>query len=115
MTQPDIPNLLFVCSRNRKRSLTSEHLLRNSQTCRVRSAGTEPSARVQVRATDIEWADVIYVMEHSHVDRMRDRGLPDALVGKRVVCLDVPDEYEYMDPELVEILVAALPAYFASS
>jgi protein-tyrosine phosphatase len=112
MIGDDIPNLLFVCSRNRKRSLTAEHLRRGSTRCRVRSVGTEPSARVQVRAADIEWADIVYVMEHSHVNRMRDRGLRDELRGKHVVCLDVPDEYEYMDDDLVEILQAALPSFF---
>jgi protein-tyrosine phosphatase len=111
MTEREIPNLLFVCSRNRKRSLTAEHLLRGSQRCRVRSVGTEPSARVQVRAADLDWADTVYVMEHGHIDRMRDRGLRDALRTTHVVCLDIPDQYEYMDAELVEILLVALAAF----
>lgn len=107
----DRPNLLFVCSRNKRRSLTAEHLLRTSTSCHVRSAGTEPSARVQVRAADIEWADVVYAMEQTHVERLRDRRFRAAVVTTRVICLDIPDEYEYMDPELVEILTAALAEY----
>ncbi len=105
------PNLLFVCSRNKRRSLTAEHLLRTSTGCRVRSAGTEPSARVQVRAADLEWADVIYAMEQTHVERLRDHRFRAALGHTPVVCLDIPDDYEFMDPELVEILTATLSEY----
>ena len=111
MTTRDRPNLLFVCSRNKRRSLTAEHLLRTSTACHVRSAGTEPSARVQVRAADIEWADIVYAMQQTHVERLRDRRFRAALGNTPVVCLDIPDEYDFMDPELVEILTSALSEY----
>ena len=67
LTRPCRPIIWFI------RSLTAEHLLRTSASCRVRSAGTEPSARVQIRAADIEWADLVYAMEQTHVERLRDR------------------------------------------
>lgn len=104
------PHLLFVCSRNKKRSLTAEHLLRRSPLCAARSVGTAPSARVQVREADIEWADVIFAMEHTHVEQLRKR-FRTALAGREVVCLDIPDDYEYMEPDLVEALQVALGGY----
>jgi protein-tyrosine phosphatase len=110
MSAPGRPRLLFVCSRNKRRSLTAEHFVRRSPLCHVRSAGTEPSARVRVRREDIEWADIVYVMEHSHLDRLR-ASFNDALATREVVVLDIPDEYAYMDPDLVDALQLATGAY----
>ncbi len=71
----------------------------------VRSAGTQPDARVVVAEGHIGWADVIFVMEKSHANRMRLK-FPSALDGKRVVALHIPDDYEFMQPELVDELQA---------
>ena len=71
----------------------------------VRSAGTQPDARVVVTEGHIGWADVIFVMEKSHANRMRLK-FPDALDGKRIVALHIPDDYEFMQPELVDELQA---------
>lgn len=49
------------------------------------------------------WADLIFVMETSH-RRKLTRNFQPWLKGKRVICLDIPDDYDYMDPELVELL-----------
>ena len=69
----------------------------------VRSAGTSPNARRKVSADDIRWANVIFVMEEKHKSRLvaEFSGLLD---GKTIHVLDLPDEYKYMDPELVEQL-----------
>ncbi len=92
--------LLFVCSRNRLRSPTAEAVFDGLDGHQARSAGTEPGARVRVTAGMIGWADVIFVMEKRHLARLRDR-FGDVLDGKRVVCLRVPDDYAFMDEELV--------------
>ncbi|MCW2922896.1 MAG: Methyltransferase type 11 [Thermoleophilia bacterium] len=107
MSAVERPRLLFVCSRNRRRSLTAERLLRRSSMCEVRSAGTASSARIRVQESTVEWADVIYAMEPTHVEQLRQR-FGSLLAERTFVCLDIPDEYEYMDPELVEILSRAL-------
>ena len=52
-------------------------------------------------------------MERRHLARLRER-FPDELTGKRVICLDIPDDYGFMDPELVELLDAALAEYLPS-
>ncbi|MCW2922403.1 MAG: low molecular weight phosphotyrosine protein phosphatase [Thermoleophilia bacterium] len=106
----DRPRLLFVCSRNKRRSLTAEHLLRRSPHCAVRSVGTAPSARVQVREADILWADVVFAMEQTHVEQLRQR-FRGAIADRTVTCLDIPDDYEYMDDALVEALEAGLSEY----
>ncbi len=98
--------LLFVCSRNQKRSLTAERMFAKSAEYDVRSAGTEPSARVRVNRGHVNWADVILVMEKRH----RERLLQIAPEGreKRIVVLGIPDEFELMDPELVRMLEAGV-------
>ena len=42
-------------------------------------------------------------MEKSHLARIR-RKFPDALDGKRVITLNIPDDYEFMQPELLDEL-----------
>ena len=100
--------LLFVCSRNRWRSPTAEAIFDGVDACAARSAGTEPSARVRVTEKMIGWADWIFCMEKRHVARLRERFDPGVFDGKRLVCLDIPDDYPFMDLELVAILKSAL-------
>jgi predicted protein tyrosine phosphatase len=97
--------LLFICSRNRWRSLTAEHLFDGVNGHAVRSAGTAQSARVKVTAGLLGWADVVFVMEKKHLEQLQ-RWFGAAVAGKRVVCLRVPDDYQYMDAELQEVLRA---------
>lgn len=60
-------NILFVCSRNQWRSPTAEAIYKNNPTVNVKSAGTEPSARIKLTAKNIAWAGVfIFVMEKRH-------------------------------------------------
>jgi len=102
--------LLFVCSRNRFRSLTAEHLFRGWDRYQVRSVGTQPDARIVVSEGHIGWADLIFCMEKSHLARLR-RKFPEALVGKRVICLQIPDDFPYMSPDLVDELRGKLSPY----
>lgn len=99
----DRQNILFVCSRNQWRSPTAEQVWRRHPLLNVRSGGTSPSARHTVSDSDIGWADVVFVMEQKHKSRLvADFG--DLLTDKPIHVLDIPDEYQYMDPELVELL-----------
>jgi len=106
--------LLFVCSRNRWRSPTAERLFDGVHGCRARSAGTEDAARVRVTAGHIGWADRIFVMEKKHLRRLRSR-FGDALRGKPVDCLYIPDEYEFMQPALVTLLEAGVTPHLADA
>lgn len=96
-------NILFVCSRNKWRSPTAEQLYKNRQHLQVKSAGTEPSAKRRVSAQDIVWADIIFVMEKKHKQRLLGR-FPTEIQKQQLVVLDIEDDYEYMDRELVEMI-----------
>ena len=95
--------LLFVCSRNRWRSPTAEALFHGNPAYEARSAGTSEAARVRVNEGHIRWADRIFVMEKRHRQLLEQRFGHD-LREKNVTVLDIPDEYQAMDPELVELL-----------
>ncbi|MCX6043492.1 MAG: protein tyrosine phosphatase [Chloroflexi bacterium] len=95
--------LLFICSRNRIRSLTAERLFDGVNGHQARSAGTEVSARIRVTSGHLGWAEIIFVMEKRHLDRLRSK-FRNELIGKRVVCLHIPDVYTYMDEALIERL-----------
>ena len=101
--------ILFVCSRNKWRSLTAENIYKNLSGHQVRSAGTEPSARVKINENHIEWADLIFVMEKKHKQRIAEK-FPNAL-DKQIIILGIPDEYQFMDEELIEELNAGTAAY----
>jgi predicted protein tyrosine phosphatase len=95
--------LLFICSRNQWRSPTAEQVWRRHPSVSARSAGTSASARRKVSADDIQWANVILVMEEKHKSRLVAE-FTGMLENKPIHVLDIPDEYRFMDPELVEML-----------
>ncbi len=97
-------NILFICSKNKWRSPTAEAIWRKDNCVNVRSAGTSDKARKTVGFPDIEWADIIFVMEKKH-KAMLERKFSDYLVQEKIIVLDIPDDYQYMDAELVEILI----------
>jgi predicted protein tyrosine phosphatase len=94
-------NALFICSRNQWRSPTAEHIWRDSPDFNVRSRGLSPNARRTLVDADVTWADVIFVMERRHRGMLLSRF--DCLVDRsRLHVLDIPDEYQFLDPELVD-------------
>lgn len=110
MTVSTTQKLLFVCSRNRFRSLTAEKLFEGSTLYQVRSVGTQPDARIVVTEGHLGWADTVFCMEKSHVNRLQ-RKFPEALNGKRMICLHIPDDYAFMDSDLLDQLRAKLVHY----
>lgn len=101
-------HVLFICSRNQWRSPTAEKVFRRWPGVSARSAGTSPRARRTVTVDDLRWADVIVVMEPKHRRQLVAR-FPRPLQGRTVHVLDIPDDYHFMDPELVEIFEAVVP------
>jgi predicted protein tyrosine phosphatase len=108
-----VRKLLFVCSRNQWRSPTAEAIWRRRPGFDVRSAGTSPNARRPIGPADILWADIIFVMEHKHLKRLRAE-YTQLLEHKRVYVLDIPDDYRFMDPELVDMLEESVSSYLAT-
>jgi predicted protein tyrosine phosphatase len=74
---------------------------------KARSAGTEPGSRIRVTASHLGWAEVIFVMEKKHLRRLREK-FADELANKPVICLHIPDDYQFMQPELVALLQAVV-------
>ena len=103
-------NVLFVCGKNRLRSPTAEQVFADWPGVETASAGTGHDADCPVSAELIEWADLVLVMEASHRAKIAARFQPQ-LRGKRVAVLGVPDQYEYMAPELVQLLQEKVPRY----
>lgn len=103
-------NILFICSRNQWRSPTAEKVYSKDPRVNVRSAGTSPKAKHTVNAKDITWAELIFAMEHKHKDRLKAQ-YNKLLQHKKVIVLDIPDAYQYMDEELVGLIETSVKEY----
>ena len=103
-------HLLFVCSQNKRRSLTAEEMFDGYNGHQARSVGTENNARVKVTPGLLGWADIIFCMEKKHLRRIREK-YTDIAADKKVICLNIPDEYSYMDDELCELLESIISDY----
>jgi predicted protein tyrosine phosphatase len=95
--------ILFLCSRNQWRSPTAEKVYQNDPRVEGRSAGTSASARCRVSEKLLLWADRVMVMEHAHKQRLREQ-FPELVRDLRIEVLDIPDDYEFMNPELVMLI-----------
>jgi predicted protein tyrosine phosphatase len=95
--------LLFICSANKLRSPTAEQVFSTWPDVETDSAGLNASADVPLSPEQVDWADIIFVMEKAHRNRLSAK-FRKHLNGKRVICLGIPDNYGFMDPELVRLL-----------
>jgi predicted protein tyrosine phosphatase len=100
--------LLFVCSRNRLRSPTAAAVFSAYPGVEAMSAGTSPDAENPISAELIEWADVVLAMEKMHRRKLNEL-FKAKLKAKKIVVLDIPDDYSFMDSELVRILKVKVP------
>ena len=106
-------HVLFICSRNRLRSPTAEQVFADWPGIETASAGLANDADTPVTPELLAWADLIFVMENRHRGRLSSP-FGRYLKGKRIICLDIPDDYEFMDPKLVELLRARVPRHLPS-
>ena len=97
--------ILFVCSQNKLRSPTAEHVFATCPDIECASAGTNNDAENPLTAELVDWAQVIVVMEKQHRTKVSMRFRKN-LAGKRIVCLDILDDYVFMQAELVRLLEA---------
>ncbi len=95
--------VLFLCSRNRLRSPTAERVFAGRPDLDVASAGLSLDADNPCTPELVEWADIVFVMEKSHRTKLATR-FRRHLKDKKVICLDIPDDYAFMAPELVHLL-----------
>ncbi len=108
-------NVLFVCGRNNRRSPTAAHIFRNDRRMNVRSGGVADTSRRKVSEGDLRWAQLVLVVERKYAGRLKT-AFPKVDPFPPIECLDISDEYTFMQPELVEMLKSsvdsALETYF---
>jgi predicted protein tyrosine phosphatase len=102
--------ILFLCSQNRLRSPTAEAVFAACEGLETLSAGTDADAVTPIDADLIEWAEILFVMENAHRNKLRRR-FGKLIDGKRLVVLRIRDDYDYMQPELIEILKTRVPPH----
>ena len=95
--------LLFVCSQNKLRSPTAEQIFCQFANVDVRSAGLNNDALNRLSSEDVEWADYIFPMEKAHRNKLLSK-FKTHIKDQRVIVLNIPDEYEYMDETLIQLL-----------
>jgi len=100
-------NYLFVCSQNRLRSPTAEQVFADHPGIATMSAGTNNDAENPLSDELVEWADIIFAMERPHRNKVQKKHRR-ALKDTRIVVLDIPDEYDFMDEALVRLLKARM-------
>ncbi|MFW9080840.1 low molecular weight protein tyrosine phosphatase family protein [Pseudomonas sp. P2757] len=102
--------VLFICSQNRLRSPTAERRFADWAGVETASAGVNLDADVPVSSELLQWADLICVMEPMHRQKLSARFRSD-LANKHIVCLHIPDEYDYMEPALIKLLEESVIRY----
>ena len=97
--------VLFICSQNKLRSPPAEQIFSDHPGIECTSAGTNNDAENPLTDELVEWAELVVVMERQHRTKVTKR-FRKVLEGKRIVCLDIPDNFEFMQPELLDLLTA---------
>ena len=96
---------LFICTQNRLRSPTAEQIFASWPDVETDSAGLGNDATTPLSSEQIAWATIIFVIEKAHRNKLSQK-FRRYLNNKRIICLDIQDEYEFMDPVLITILKA---------
>ncbi|MEA5257502.1 protein-tyrosine-phosphatase [Arcicella aquatica] len=102
MIATERPNILVVCGKNKKRSRTAEHIFKNDNRFNIRSVGLSPKSVRKISESDLNWADFVFVMETDQKAKIKE--IYSFLELPTIENLNIPDDYEFMDDELVEIL-----------
>jgi predicted protein tyrosine phosphatase len=103
MSEATPRRVLFVCRQNRSRSATAERVFCKRADLDVRSAGTSADALVRVNGNMLDWADVVFVMDDDQRRWLEVTFEAHPALGK-IVCLDIPDIFTFLQPELVQLL-----------
>ncbi len=96
------PNVLVVCGRNKRRSRTAEYMFKNDQRFNIRSVGLSPRSLREIKAKDVEWSNIILVMDDEQSSQLKSQYKSNDIPVVEV--LGIEDTYEYLNQELQEIL-----------
>jgi predicted protein tyrosine phosphatase len=93
-----VKKILSICGKSRRRSSLAEEIFAGMDGIEVSSAGISAESACPVSADLLEWADRVYVMERSQRRWLRSHfgQVLKVLKDKRVVCLNIPNIYSYM-------------------
>lgn len=114
-----IPNMagrikiLFVCGRNRWRSPTAERIYRDDIRVSVRSAGVNGNSRRQVSDSDLDWADLVLVMERRYTLRIKSH-FQNRECFPPIESLEIQDDYAPMSQELIDLIRVGTEHYIKS-
>ena len=110
-------NVLFVCNNRKRRSPTAEKIFARDRRMNVRAAGIGDGPSRLIKELDLRWAQLVLVMEKKYAGRLR-AAFPNLDPFPPVVSLDIPDDYAFMQEELIQLLRvtvnAALEAHRAA-
>jgi predicted protein tyrosine phosphatase len=98
-----VRRVLFICGKGKQRSPTAEQIFASLPDWETDSAGLSADSDMPVSSDQIEWATDIAVMEKRQLPRLR-RMFPKLAAGRKLVCLDIPDDFAFMQPELITLL-----------
>ncbi|MGF7080017.1 protein tyrosine phosphatase [Mucilaginibacter sp. UYCu711] len=96
------PNILVICGKNKRRSRTAEYMFKNDPRFNIRSAGLSPKSDRKISENDLNWANLVLVMETDH--RAKIKEIYRHFQLPKIEVLNIPDEYEYLDEELIQII-----------
>lgn len=100
------PNILVICGKNKRRSRTAEYIFKNDNRFSIRSAGISPKSDRKISENDLNWADLVFVMEIEH--RTKIRHLYRHLTLPAIEVLNIEDVYEFLDEELIQLLIGKM-------
>ena len=103
--------VIFVCSRNKWRSPTAEKVFFNYPNLKVRSAGLSSQSPRTLSTADLAWADIVFVMEQPHKKQILKIFRDSEVTLPEIHVLDIPDEFQFMQPELISLLRETVPQY----
>ncbi len=95
--------ILFVCAQNKLRSPTAENIFSTYENIECTSAGIHDSADNPLDKETIEWADIVFTMERKHRTKIQQK-FRQSLNGKKIISLEIPDNFQYMEASLIELL-----------
>jgi predicted protein tyrosine phosphatase len=98
-----VRHVLFLCFYNRRRSATAERVFAKRTDLEVRSAGTSRDALLRVNEHMLDWADVVFIMDEGQRCDL-EKMFPGHPAIDRLVSLEIPDDYLFLDPQLVDLL-----------
>lgn len=102
--QGDTKKVLCVCSAGLLRSATLQNMLIKEYGYNVRNCGTELSyALIPISEALIHWADEIVFVNKSNYRSVKLDLLEQQIDMGNVFILDIPDNYGFNNPELIEI------------